>query len=216
MTALLGVEQSELVKTLTVRTIVARDDTYEKKLTPTQAVDARDALSKAIYGRLFDWIVRTINLSIQVPDAAQIRANIGVLDIFGFECFVQNSFEQLCINYTNETLQQQFNQYIFKMEQVEYQAERIEWSFIEFPDNQDCLDLIENKVNGILAMIDDECRLPSSSVRGLTILTSFEMADLKIVFNIRMSDWRQECTKLSSRTVDFSLTLLKREITSSA
>jgi myosin-5 len=150
---------------------VARDDTYEKQLTPTQASDARDALAKAIYGRIFDWIVSTINLSIQVEDPAHVRANIGVLDIFGFECFVHNSFEQLCINYTNETLQQQFNQYIFKMEQVEYQAEKIEWSFIEFPDNQDCLDLIENKVSGILAMIDDECRLPSSSV-GLGLFVS--------------------------------------------
>jgi myosin-5 len=161
---LLGLDLAELTKTLTVRIIVARDDTYEKQLTPTQASDARDALAKAIYGRIFDWIVSTINLSIQVEDPAHVRANIGVLDIFGFECFVHNSFEQLCINYTNETLQQQFNQYIFKMEQVEYQAEKIEWSFIEFPDNQDCLDLIENKVSGILAMIDDECRLPSSSV----------------------------------------------------
>ena len=106
-------------------------------------------------------------LSLQVSDPAQVKANIGVLDIFGFECFVHNSFEQLCINYTNETLQQQFNQYIFKMEQVEYQTEKIEWSFIEFPDNQDCLDLIENKVSGILAMVDDECRLPSSSVSRL-------------------------------------------------
>ena len=106
----MGVDRQELIKTLTVRTIVARDESYEKKLTPTQAGDARDALAKAIYGHVFDWIVRTINLSIQVSDPAQVKANIGVLDIFGFECFVHNSFEQLCINYTNETLQQQFNQ----------------------------------------------------------------------------------------------------------
>lgn len=153
---------SDVIRTLTVRSIVAREETYEKKLTAVQASDARDAVAKAIYGRIFDWIVRTINLSIQV-DTKLVRSSIGVLDIFGFECFVHNSFEQLCINYTNETLQQQFNQYIFKMEQIEYQKEKIEWSFIEFPDNQDCLDLIEHRVNGILAMIDDECRLPSSS-----------------------------------------------------
>jgi myosin heavy subunit len=70
---------------------------------------------------------------------------------------------QLCINYANETLQQQFNQYIFKMEQIEYQREQINWSFIEFPDNQDCLDLIEHRVSGILAMLDDECRLPKAA-----------------------------------------------------
>jgi myosin-5 len=159
---LLGLDADQIAQTLTVRTIVARDESYLKKLTALQASDARDALAKAIYGRLFDWIVRTINTSI-VIDPKLVRSSIGVLDIFGFECFVHNSFEQLCINYTNETLQQQFNQYIFKMEQIEYQKEKIEWSFIEFPDNQDCLDLIEHKVNGILAMLDDECRLGQAS-----------------------------------------------------
>ncbi|CAM9926162.1 unnamed protein product, partial [Choristocarpus tenellus] len=73
------------------------------------------------------------------------------------------SFEQLCINYTNETLQQQFNQFVFKMEQKEYTKEGIEWSFVEFPDNQDCLDLIEGKGNGLLTMLDDECRM---GIRG--------------------------------------------------
>eukprot|EP01038_Epipyxis_sp_PR26KG_P004894 gene4894-6853_t len=159
---LCGLELSSMIRTLTIRTIIARSETYEKKLTPIQASDARDALAKAMYGKIFDWIVHTINRSIQV-DPATIRANIGVLDIFGFECFLHNSFEQLCINYTNETLQQQFNQYIFKMEQKEYETEKIEWSFISFPDNQDCLDLIEHKTNGILAMIDDECRLPKAT-----------------------------------------------------
>lgn len=106
----------------------------------------------------------TINKSIEV-DATLVRADIGVLDIFGFECFKHNSFEQLCINYTNETLQQQFNQFVFKEEQKQYQKEKIEWSFVEFPDNQDCLDLIENKQKGILAMLDDECKLPGAADR---------------------------------------------------
>lgn len=159
---LCGLDVDELVRALTVRKIVARSESYEIRLSPIQASDARDAFCKAIYGRIFEWIVVTINRSIQI-DEKLVRANIGVLDIFGFECFEYNSFEQLCINYTNETLQQQFNQYIFKMEQIEYKNEQIEWSFIEFPDNQDCLDLIEHKVTGILAMIDDECRLPKAS-----------------------------------------------------
>jgi len=159
---LLGVPEQDLVKAITIRIIVARNEQYEKTLTPTQASDARDAVVKALYGRIFDWLVVTINKSIAV-DAKQVRANIGVLDIFGFECFKYNSFEQLCINYTNETLQQQFNQFVFKMEQEEYQREKIEWSFVEFPDNQDCLDLIEHRLTGVLAVLDDECRLPGAS-----------------------------------------------------
>ena len=159
---LIGVPELDLVKAITIRIIVARNEQYEKTLTPTQASDARDAVVKALYGKIFDWLVLTINKSIAV-DAKQIRANIGVLDIFGFECFKYNSFEQLCINYTNETLQQQFNQFVFKMEQEEYQREKIEWSFVEFPDNQDCLDLIEHRLTGVLAVLDDECRLPGAS-----------------------------------------------------
>jgi myosin-5 len=160
---LLGVPVDLLIHTITVRKIIAHNEVYEKKLTPEQASDARDALAKAIYGRLFDWIVTTTNRSIKVDPSVDLRADIGVLDIFGFECFQNNSFEQLCINYTNETLQQQFNQFVFKMEQIEYKKEKIEWSFIEFPDNQDCLDLIEQKTTGIFSMLDDECRLPKGS-----------------------------------------------------
>ncbi|CAM9289004.1 unnamed protein product, partial [Phaeothamnion confervicola] len=127
-----------------------------------RAFDARDALAKALYGRLFDYIVAAINCNIAC-ERKDVRASVGVLDIFGFECFKHNSFEQLCINYTNETLQQQFNQFVFKMEQKEYTKEGIEWSFIEFPDNQDCLDLIEGRPKGLMAMLDDECRM---GIRG--------------------------------------------------
>ena len=159
---LLGLDEKELVKTLTSKTLVTRGEVMVKKNKPHEATSSRDSLAKAVYGRLFEWTVTTINYCIQV-EASQIRADIGVLDIFGFECFKHNSFEQLCINYTNETLQQQFNQYIFKLEQQEYEREKIEWSFIAFPDNQDCLDLIEHRTNGVLAFIDDECRLPRAT-----------------------------------------------------
>ena len=160
--ALIGVPANELCSIMTVRRMTARAETYSIRLRPDQAVDARDAFAKALYGRLFEWIVQVINSSIRV-EAKDARAYIGVLDIFGFECFKSNSFEQLCINYTNETLQQQFNQFVFKMEQLEYQREKIEWSFVEFPDNQDCLDLIEHRVSGIIAILDDECKLPKAS-----------------------------------------------------
>ena len=116
-----------------------------------------------------------INKSICV-DSSLVKANIGVLDIFGFECFEHNSFEQLMINYTNESLQQQFNQFIFKMEQLEYEHEKIQWSFISFPDNQDCLDLIEHKQTGILAILDDQCKLPKATDERLasTLYKNFD------------------------------------------
>jgi myosin-5 len=174
---LLGLEGAQVAQTLTVRNIVTPSETYQKRLTVLQAGDARDALSKTIYGRLFDWIVRKINESI-VVDSKLVRSSIGVLDIFGFECFAHNSFEQLCINYTNETLQQQFNQFVFKMEQIEYQKERIEWSFIEFPDNQDCLDLIEHKVRGSLCVVCSDMRVCDSvdSLVDVALLSCAEMA----------------------------------------
>lgn len=159
---LLQLSQDDFIRAVTIRNIVTMNEKYEKKLTPEQASDARDAVVKALYSKVFLWIVAKINKSIEV-DRKNVRADIGVLDIFGFECFKHNSFEQLCINYTNETLQQQFNQFVFKLEQAEYQREQINWSFIEFPDNQDCLDLIEQKGTGIIAMLDDECRLPKGS-----------------------------------------------------
>ncbi|CAM9710314.1 unnamed protein product, partial [Ectocarpus sp. 8 AP-2014] len=153
-----------LLRALTSKTIEVgpRKEKTTIKLTDHQAYDARDALAKAFYGQLFNWLVATINSHINC-DRRQVKASVGVLDIFGFECFEHNSFEQLCINYTNETLQQQFNQFVFKMEQKEYSKEGIEWSFVEFPDNQDCLDLIEGKKKGLLTMLDDECRL---GIRG--------------------------------------------------
>jgi myosin heavy subunit len=107
---LCGLSAELLERVLTLRVMKTKDESYEIKLTPTQAVDARDALSKVLYNRLFDWIVLRINESIKVKETDTVRAEIGVLDIFGFESFKVNSFEQLCINYTNETLQQQFNQ----------------------------------------------------------------------------------------------------------
>lgn len=163
---LLGVDEGKLKVALTERIIVARGQEIRTNLTPDKAVDARDALAKTIYGALFLWVVDQVNASIGWKNDSDIRSSCGVLDIFGFECFSVNSFEQLCINYTNEALQQQFNQFIFKLEQAEYSAENIEWAFIEFPDNQDCLDTIQAPKVGVLAMLDDECRLPKGSDRN--------------------------------------------------
>jgi len=118
-----------------------------------------------VYGAAFDYIVEKVNDSIAEHqfDRNQSLASIGVLDIFGFETFEVNSFEQLCINYTNEALQQQFNKYVFKLEQKEYEKEGIMWKFIAFPDNQDVLDLIDKKHTGVLALLDEQCILPKST-----------------------------------------------------
>jgi myosin-5 len=151
---------------LTEKIIMARGQEIKTILTPEKANDARDALAKTIYGALFLWVVDQVNQSVGWDNDSDIRSSVGVLDIFGFECFAINSFEQLCINYTNEALQQQFNQFIFKLEQAEYEAENIAWAFIEFPDNQDCLDTIQAPKIGILSMLDDECRLPKGSDRN--------------------------------------------------
>jgi len=156
---LLGVDEEKLITALTVRIMVTRGDEIRIDLAPNKAADARDSLAKTFYGAMFLWVVREVNNSIMWENDSDIRSSAGVLDIFGFESFAVNSFEQLCINFTNEALQQQFNKFIFKLEQEEYEREQINWDFIEFPDNQDCLDTIQARPKGILALLDDECKL---------------------------------------------------------
>lgn len=163
---MLDVDTDKLKAALTERLMITRGEGITIQLSPERAVEARDALAKTMYGSLFLWVVNEVNGCIGWEDDKAVRSSVGVLDIFGFECFAVNSFEQLCINFTNEALQQQFNKFIFKMEQAEYEAEQISWDFIEFPDNQDCLDTIQSKPNGILVMLDDECRLPKGSDRN--------------------------------------------------
>ncbi|KAK1271561.1 hypothetical protein QJS04_geneDACA013026 [Acorus gramineus] len=158
---LLMCDEKDLEDSLCKRVIVTPDGNITKFLDPESAALSRDALAKTVYSRLFDWIVDKINNSIgQDPDAKSI---IGVLDIYGFESFKINSFEQLCINLTNEKLQQHFNQHVFKMEQEEYTHEEINWSYVEFVDNQDVLDLIEKKPGGIIALLDEACMFPKST-----------------------------------------------------
>ena len=147
----------ELRKWLCFRQIVSMKEVFTKPMTKAEASFARDALAKHVYSLLFQKIVMMINKSL----ASSSRAHrfIGVLDIYGFETFEWNSFEQFCINYANEKLQQQFNQHVFKLEQEEYVREKIDWTFIDFYDNQPCIDLIEKPL-GILDLLDEECRVP--------------------------------------------------------
>ncbi|KAJ4913431.1 Myosin-14 [Raphanus sativus] len=154
-------DEQALEDSLCKRVIVTRDESITKWLDPESAALSRDALAKTVYSRLFDWIVDKINNSIgQDPDSKYL---IGVLDIYGFESFKTNSFEQFCINLTNEKLQQHFNQHVFKMEQDEYNKEEIDWSYIEFVDNKDILELIEKKPGGIIALLDEACMFPRST-----------------------------------------------------
>ncbi|KAA8543344.1 hypothetical protein F0562_021161 [Nyssa sinensis] len=143
------------------RVMVTPEEVIKRSLDPVGATVSRDGLAKTLYSRLFDWLVDKINVSIgQDPNSKSL---IGVLDIYGFESFKTNSFEQFCINFTNEKLQQHFNQHVFKMEQEEYTKEEIDWSYIEFVDNQDVLDLIEKKPGGIVALLDEACMFPKST-----------------------------------------------------
>ncbi|XP_050887190.1 myosin-6 isoform X1 [Lathyrus oleraceus] len=158
---LLMCDEKSLEDSFCKRLIVTRGEAITKCLDPNSAALSRDALAKIVYSRLFDWIVDKINNSIgQDPTSKNL---IGVLDIYGFESFKTNSFEQFCINLTNEKLQQHFNQHVFKMEQEEYTKEEIDWSYIEFVDNQDVLDLIEKKPGGVIALLDEACMFPRST-----------------------------------------------------
>uniref|UniRef100_A0A8C6UTR1 Unconventional myosin-Vb n=1 Tax=Neogobius melanostomus TaxID=47308 RepID=A0A8C6UTR1_9GOBI len=157
---LLGVEVQQMEHWLCHRKLVTASETYVKSMSMKQASNARDALAKHIYARMFDWIVEHINKSLQT--SLKQHSFIGVLDIYGFETFEINSFEQFCINYANEKLQQQFNSHVFKLEQEEYMKELIPWTLIDFYDNQPCIDLIEAKL-GILDLLDEECKVPKGT-----------------------------------------------------
>ncbi|PIN20245.1 Myosin class V heavy chain [Handroanthus impetiginosus] len=158
---LLMCNRAALEDALCKRVMITPEEVIKRSLDPLSAAVSRDGLAKTIYSRLFDWLVDKINKSI--GQDRESKSLIGVLDIYGFESFKHNSFEQFCINFTNEKLQQHFNQHVFKMEQEEYTKEAIDWSYIEFVDNQDVLDLIEKKPGGIVALLDEACMFPKST-----------------------------------------------------
>uniref|UniRef100_A0A671SXL7 Unconventional myosin-VIIa-like n=1 Tax=Sinocyclocheilus anshuiensis TaxID=1608454 RepID=A0A671SXL7_9TELE len=163
---LLEVVPNALDVSLTQRSLMTNRESVSKPLTSAQAVDGRDAFVKAIYGRLFVWIVEKINIAVYKPppdDPKHVRLSIGLLDIFGFENFKNNSFEQLCINFANEQLQQFFVKHVFKLEQQEYAREDIIWKNIEFNDNQRTLDVLAVKPLNILALIDEESLFPKGT-----------------------------------------------------
>nr|XP_057938216.1 unconventional myosin-Ib isoform X4 [Doryrhamphus excisus] len=161
MCELLGIEQSVLERAFSYRTVEAKMEKVSTTLNVAQAYYARDALAKNLYSRLFSWIVTRINESIKAQAKTRHKV-MGVLDIYGFEIFEDNSFEQFIINYCNEKLQQIFIELTLREEQEEYIREGIEWTNIEYFNNAIICDLIENHQNGILAMLDEECLRPGT------------------------------------------------------
>ncbi|GAA5957892.1 hypothetical protein JCM10213_004622 [Rhodosporidiobolus nylandii] len=162
-TSLLGIDKSEFKRWILKKQIVTRTDKIVTSLNAAQANVVKDSVAKHIYASLFDWLVAVVNESLTNEKVeGTVKNFIGVLDIYGFEHFKKNSFEQFCINYANEKLQQEFNAHVFKLEQEEYVREQIDWTFIDFADNQPTIDLIEGKL-GVLSLLDEESRMPSGS-----------------------------------------------------
>ncbi|KAJ3598057.1 hypothetical protein NHX12_001571, partial [Muraenolepis orangiensis] len=168
MSHLLGISVVEFTRAILTPRIKVGREYVQKAQTKEQADFAVEALAKATYERLFRWLVHRINRALDRRQR-QGASFIGILDIAGFEIFQLNSFEQLCINYTNEKLQQLFNHTMFILEQEEYQREGIEWNFIDFGlDLQPCIDLIERPAHppGVLALLDEECWFPRATDRS--------------------------------------------------
>ncbi|TPX58441.1 hypothetical protein PhCBS80983_g03113 [Powellomyces hirtus] len=158
---LMGIDGEVLQKALCFKKLVIRGETSLVPYKLQQALDTRDSFAKTVYDNLFQRLVEFINKSL-TPKEKPVNF-VGVLDIFGFEVFKHNSFEQFCINYTNEKLQSFFNQFIFKLEQEEYDKENIKWDKIDFQDNAPCLELIESKPAGILSLLDEETKFPKGT-----------------------------------------------------
>ncbi|XP_026105337.1 unconventional myosin-Ic-like isoform X2 [Carassius auratus] len=159
LSQLLGVNGSVLKEALTHKKIVAKGEEMISPLSLEQALSARDSLAKALYGRAFTWLVQKLNLSLafKVYYSSKCASIIGLLDIYGFEVFQHNSFEQFCINYCNEKLQQLFTELTLKSEQEEYEAEGVVWERVDYFNNEIICDLVEEKHKGIIAVLDEEC-----------------------------------------------------------
>ena len=161
---MLSIEYADLKRCFLQKEITVHGETFIKSLKDIESYNVITTMMKVIYENMFNWIVKKINKNFIKTDYKQF---IGLLDIFGFEVFYKNNFEQICINYANESLQQQFNKYILKNEQKLYEEEQIEWDFIDFPDNKECLDLFEFKTHGLLSKFDEECLFPNGNDNAL-------------------------------------------------
>uniref|UniRef100_A0A7M4G1Z5 Myosin IXB n=1 Tax=Crocodylus porosus TaxID=8502 RepID=A0A7M4G1Z5_CROPO len=175
LSQLLKVKRELLVEVLTKRKTVTANDKLVLPYSLNEAKTARDSMAKSLYSALFDWIVLRINhalLNKKDMEESVTCLSIGVLDIFGFEDFETNSFEQFCINYANEQLQYYFNQHIFKLEQEEYKSEGITWHNIDYTDNVACIHLISKKPTGLFYLLDEESNFPHAT--NQTLLAKFK------------------------------------------
>ncbi|KAK1152491.1 hypothetical protein AOXY_G31171 [Acipenser oxyrinchus oxyrinchus] len=175
LSELLKVREEMLVEALTKRKTVTVNEKLILPYSLNEAITARDSMAKSLYSALFDWIVLRINhalLNKKDMEESVTCLSIGVLDIFGFEDFETNSFEQFCINYANEQLQYYFNQHIFKLEQEEYQSEGISWHNIDYTDNVGCIHLISKKPTGLFHLLDEESNFPHATNK--TLLAKFK------------------------------------------
>ncbi|KAF1490064.1 Unconventional myosin-IXb, partial [Eudyptula minor novaehollandiae] len=175
LSQLLKVRREILVEVLTKRKTVTANDKLILPYSLNEAITARDSMAKSLYSALFDWIVLRINhalLNKKDMEESVTCLSIGVLDIFGFEDFETNSFEQFCINYANEQLQYYFNQHIFKLEQEEYKSEGITWHNIDYTDNVACIHLISKKPTGLFYLLDEESNFPHAT--NQTLLAKFK------------------------------------------
>eukprot|EP00050_Salpingoeca_kvevrii_P001264 m.166155 g.166155 ORF g.166155 m.166155 type:complete len:1085 (-) comp10335_c1_seq19:233-3487(-) len=175
---LLRIDEKQLRSALTCAVNVTRGEKYERRYTTQQAYDARDALAKALYGRIFSWLVVQLNKLLCPPSKEKqaktatkpgdlLRTTIGILDIYGFENFGINSFEQLCINLANEQLQQFFNQHIFENELEEYRMQGIDGTNIKYIDNKPLLDMFLEKPIGLFSLLDEESHFPQATDQSL-------------------------------------------------
>ncbi|KAK9881585.1 hypothetical protein WA026_016457 [Henosepilachna vigintioctopunctata] len=169
---LFGCNPESLHNALTHRTVETTRDTVKTPLDYDQATYARDALAKAAYDRLFSWLVQFINRALSPNDYRKLLS-MGILDIYGFEIFDKNSFEQLCINFCNEKLQQLFIELTLKSEQQEYENEGIVWHKVDYFDNKIICDLIEERHKGMISLMDEECLRPGDS-SDLTLLAKLD------------------------------------------
>ncbi|GAB5573350.1 myosin-IIIa isoform X2 [Prionailurus iriomotensis] len=173
--SLLCIQADELKEALTSHCVVTRGETIIRPNTVEKATDVRDAMAKTLYGRLFSWIVNRINSLLKhgtSPSGNGDELSIGILDIFGFENFKKNSFEQLCINIANEQIQYYFNQHVFTWEQNEYLNEDVNARVIEYEDNRPLLDMFLQKPMGLLSLLDEESRFPKATDQ--TLIEKFE------------------------------------------
>ena len=184
ISSLLGINTDELINLFTEKEIKVGDEIFKINYENQEISVVIDSFMKIIYVQLFDWIIKKINLVTNLESNIDKNnlLNIRLLDIFGFEVFDNNSFEQLCINYTNECLQQIFTQFTIKIEQNEYNKEGIRWDVIEYPDNQKCIDMFDKK-NGIsiFNLLEEQCIVPKGSSEGFYHKINNDMKNFDLI-----------------------------------